>query len=332
MGLIGAGTMGTLYARAFAECGSAELVAICDVDLEKADALATVRGVPASYADCAEMLEHEQLDAATVATPDFHHREPVIACLEAGADVLCEKPLATTTADCDAICDAVRRSGRRLMVNFGNRHKRKVYALKERLDAGELGDVQNVFIHLREPIDKTRTLRWIGRTTATFFLLSHCTDTVMYLIGGMPERVYARAGYGVLAARGIETPDSVVAVLSFEGGATVTMDANWIMPEGFAPRIDFPIELIGRKGAAYADLRSHDLMLYGEGARSVDYDFSSHDPLGRVGGWWFDSVGYFVECLERGVEPEPNAEDGARVTRVLLAIEESAQSGDVVTL
>lgn len=332
MGLIGAGTMGKMYARAFSQCRASELVAICDLDERKAKSLARRFSVSGAYADCGKMLRSEDLDAVTVATPDFSHRKPVVACLRAGKDVLCEKPLATTLSDCAAMRDAVHKSERKFMVNFGNRHKTKIYAIKERLDAGELGTIENVFIQLREPIYKTRTLEWIEKTTPTFFLLSHCTDTVMYLIGGAPREVYAKAAYGVLAGQGVSTPDSVVAMLHFEEGVTVTMDANWIMPRGFAPQIDFSIELIGQKGAIYCKLRSDDLVLYTKQARALDYNLGAADLLGVVHGWWYDSVYYFVECIERDVQPTPGAEEGLEVTRVLLAIEESARTGKVVKL
>ncbi len=330
VGLVGAGTMGRMYARAFTQCKSAELVAICDLDLSKARSLGRRWHVRSLYANCEEMLRSEDLDAVTVATPDFHHRKPVIACLKAGKHVLCEKPLATTMRDCTAIRDAVAKYDRRLMVNYGNRHKSQVYAIKQRVDAGELGKIENVYIQLREPIHKTRTLAWVDKTTPTFFLLSHCTDTVMHLIGGMPQEVYARANYGVLSGQGLETPDTVTAMLSFDNGATVTMDANWIMPEGFAPQIDFTVELIGQKGAIYCDLRSRDMMLYAKRAKSVDYDSASVDPLGTTHGWWSNSVYYFVDCLELGVAPQPDAEQGLRVTQVLLAIEQSARTGKAV--
>lgn len=332
MGLIGAGTMGRMYAHAFTQCRSSELVAVCDIDERKARSLARRHGVRGVYADYDSMLAAEDLDAVTVATPDFYHRGPAIACLRAGKHVLCEKPLATTLRDCGAIRDAVQKYGRKLMVNFGNRHKTKLYTIKERLDAGELGEIVNVFIQLREPLRKTRTLEWVAKTTPTFFLLSHCTDTVMYLIGGRPCEVYAKASYGVLRSRGIDTSDAVVAMLHFDNGAVVTMDANWIMPEGFTPQIDFTVELIGQKGAVYCKLRSDDLRLYARRAQSLDYSRGSADPLGVVHGWWYNSVYYFVECIERDVEPAPNAEDGLEVTRVLLAIERSARTGKAVKL
>jgi predicted dehydrogenase len=332
MGLIGAGTMGRMYARAFTQSRSTDLVAICDLDLKVARALGRAFGVRAVYDDCAAMLRAEELDAVTVATPDRHHRRPAVACLRAGKHVLCEKPLATTMRDCAAIRDAVHRYGGKFMVNFGNRHKMQTYTLKRRLDAGELGLIENAFIQLREPIHKTRTLSWAADTTPAFFLLSHCTDTVLYLIGGKVREVYARANYGVLRGRGLDTPDCQVAVLALEDGATVVMDANWIMPDGFARGIDFSLELIGQKGSIYAAMRSHDMEVSLKAAEASDYDGGGADPLGIEHSWWINSVNYFVECIERGVEPRPTVEEGMEVTRVLLAIEQSCRTGKAVRL
>ncbi len=332
IGLIGAGTMGAMYARAFSQHASAELAAICDLQESRARKLARRHGAPAVYTDLAAMFRAEDLDAVAVATPDYAHRGPVIACLKAGLDVLCEKPLATTVGDCKAIGDAVHRYGRRLMVNYGNRPKPKVYALKRSLEAGDLGEVSNVFIQLREPLHKTGTLEWVDRTTPTWFLLSHCVDTVLHLMDRAPVKVYAATTRGVLAARGIDVPDSVVAMLHFEGGAVAALDANWIMPKGFAPQIDFSLELIGTEGAVYCQLRSNDMVHYGKRARAVDYNIGTENPLGTVQGWWYDSVYYFVDCIERGLTPEPGVDQGTLVTRVLLAVEESARRGRPVSL
>jgi len=332
MGLIGAGTMGNMYANAFTQCKGSELVAICDLDLGKARSLGGRYGVSKFYKDYGEMLAAEELDAVTVATPDFHHRGPAVACLRAGKHVLCEKPLATTMRDCAAIRNAVHRAGRKFMVNYGNRHKMQTYAMKARLDRGELGRIENVFVQLREPIHKTGTLAWAGETTPAFFLLSHCTDTVLYLIGGKVKEVYARANYGLLKSRGLNTPDCQVAMLGMDSGATVVMDANWIMPEGFARGIDFTMELIGEKGSIYAAMRSHDMEVFGEKAECPDYDGSGVDPLGVKHSWWLGSVYYFIECLERDVGPHPDVEEGMEVTRVLLAIEQSCRTGRIVRL
>lgn len=322
--------MGNLYCKAFTQCKTADLVAVCDLDPKRASRLARAHGVKKSYSDCGEMLAREELDAVTVATPDFCHRAPVIACLQAGKDVLCEKPLATTMEDCRAIAAAVRRSRRKLMVNYGNRHRANVRAIRDHVQSGRIGKVQNVFIHLREQLGKTRTLAWAARTTPTFFLLSHCTDTVRWIVGGMATEAHARASYGALRKRGLDTPDTVAAMLTFDNGAVVTMDASWTMPDGFAPSIDFRLEVLGEKGALYADLYPRDLMAYDTGTHGLDHSMGPADPFGRTLGWWLNSCGYFVECIERDVAPEPTVDDGLKVTQILLAIEKACRTGGVV--
>ena len=73
-------------------------------------------------------------------------------------------------------------------------------------------------------------------------------------------------------------------------------------------------------------------MLYADRPSNLNYAGGAVDPLGTTRGWWLDSVYYFIECLESDVEPAPGAEEGMQVTRVLLAIEESARKGKIVKL
>ncbi|NOZ24434.1 MAG: Gfo/Idh/MocA family oxidoreductase [Planctomycetes bacterium] len=330
MGLVGAGTMGEMYCMAFTQCPLSELAAVCDLEEKKAGKLARKYHVPACYTDVNDMLAGADIDAVAIATPDFHHRTPAIACLRAGKDVLCEKPLATTMKDCRAIAAAVKASGRKFMVNYGNRHRPNARLIRDRVRSGEIGTVQNVFIRLREQLSKTKTLAWAATTTPTFFLLSHCADTVRWIIGGTATEAHARASYGVMEKRGLDTPDTVVAMLPFDNGAVVTMDASWIMPDGFEPSIDFRIEIIGTEGVIYADLYPRDLLLYGRKAEGADHSSGAVDPMGRTLSWWFNSCYYFVECIEGNIIPEPSAEDGTEITRILLAIERSVRTGRTV--
>jgi predicted dehydrogenase len=121
-------------------------------------------------------------------------------------------------------------------------------------------------------------------------------------------------------------------MLGLDNGATVVMDANWIMPDGFARGIDFSLELIGEKGSIYAAMRSHDMEVCTGKAECPDYDGGAVDPLAIKHSWWLNSVYYFVECLERGVDPRPTVDEGMEVTHVLLAIERSCRTGKVVKL
>ena len=140
IGVIGAGIMGSLHAEAYQQNPNAELIAVCDFIREKAEKAAEKFEAGAFYTDYRKMIEKEELDAVAVATPDFAHTDPVITALEAGLDVIVEKPLATKREDADRIVKAVEKSGCKLMVNYGNRMRPQHRRVKQMIENDELGN------------------------------------------------------------------------------------------------------------------------------------------------------------------------------------------------
>src|SRR5579862_5666694 len=119
--VVGAGILGTNHARFFARNPKTTLVAVADIAKGRADQLADQLGARA-YADAAEMFAAEHPDLAVIATPDPHHREPLIAAAEAQVpNLLTEKPMATTQEDARAMFDAAKGSGARLWVHLPTR-------------------------------------------------------------------------------------------------------------------------------------------------------------------------------------------------------------------
>ena len=100
IGIIGTGAIGKFHLDAYRRAASdvAEVVAVCDIDEPKAKRFAEENGVPTYYKDCREMLAEEKLDAVSVCTWNSAHRDCTVAALEAGAHVLCEKPMAMNAA------------------------------------------------------------------------------------------------------------------------------------------------------------------------------------------------------------------------------------------
>src|SRR5688572_1236494 len=92
IGVIGVGQIGEAHIKALTTSGKAEVVAIADLDERLLQSRRSTYGIPATYVDVAEMLEHEKLDGVVVATPDEHHRAPVEAVAAAGIPLLLEKP------------------------------------------------------------------------------------------------------------------------------------------------------------------------------------------------------------------------------------------------
>lgn len=326
-GIIGAGHMGQFYARAISEYQPAKLVAIADTEREKAEKLARRYEAEGFYDDYNEMLMSEELDACVVATPDFAHKEPAVAVLESGRHLLLEKPLATTKEDCEAIRECARRSECFSMVNYGNRHRPPVKVLRSEIEAGSIGEINFIYSRLYEKLAKTWTLSWAERTTPASFLMSHIVDTVLWLTGKKVKEVTARAVRGVVKKCALSEADSYVGLVSFEDGALGCFDACWAMPDSFVPFIEFKIELRGMKGVLRGDLFPNDLHRFASDATCLDHSLDYRDHSGRAEGWWYNSLRYFVDSIIKGTPPSPSIEEAYEVSKIVIAIEYSAERG-----
>ena len=120
-GVVGTGLWGEFHALVYSSHPGAQLVAVCDVNAERAAQIAKKYGAKRWYTGYLDLLADGEVDAVTVATPDHLHREIGVAAAQAGKDVLMEKPLALTVDDCQAVIAAAQRAGSKLMVDFHNR-------------------------------------------------------------------------------------------------------------------------------------------------------------------------------------------------------------------
>jgi predicted dehydrogenase len=177
------GNWGELHARVYASTPGARLAAICDLNAERAREVSERLGSVPVYTDYREMLADPNVQAVSIVLPDMLHREAAIAAAQAGKHLLLEKPLATTEADCLAIIQAAEAAGVLLFVDFHNRWSPLFQALKQALDAGELGEPQYITYRLNDTIwVPTELLPWAGQSTVAWFLGSHSLDTLLWLL------------------------------------------------------------------------------------------------------------------------------------------------------
>jgi len=333
MGLIGAGTMGQWYAQTLAEYERCRLVAVCDLRREVAADVANTWGASGIYTDCGKMLAVEKLDAVAVATPDRFHRDPVVACLDSGTHVLCEKPLATTLEDAEAIKGAVVRSGRELMVNFGNRRRPRTQAARVAiLRDSAVGEVADVYVELNERIGKTTTLAWAAETSPVWFLLSHCIDTLRYVTGLEIVEIMGYETRKVLCDKGMPTSDTALFVGRLSNGGHVFLGSSWIFPEAYAPDIDFRLRVLGRDGLFEVQMHPQDMFLHTQRTETINYQYPYLNHRGERDNWWVQSTRYFVHCILEGQHPTPDVHDGVACLKVLLAMEEAAKTGAAVRI
>lgn len=224
LALVGTGARAEMYVRAALgdHASSAELVAIADTNPGRAG---YYLGLAAELAPGTEILQFRpqdltsfirdnRIDRVIVTTPDYTHADYIVEALEAGADVVVEKPLTIDAEGCRRICDAIDRTGRDVVVTFNYRYSPRNSALKEIIQSGAIGTVTSIdFSWMLDTVHGADYFRrWHRRKENSGGLLihkaSHHFDLVNWWIDDVPERVYASGGlrfYGDrnAAARGL---------------------------------------------------------------------------------------------------------------------------------
>ncbi len=326
-GIIGAGIMGELHVKACTQFSGCEPVAVCDVNRERAQEVARKFGIQQVYTDYTEMLEKADLDAVHIATPDFLHQDPVVKSLQAGKNVLVEKPMATTLKDAQTIANTARESEGILMVNFSNRWFSPHHNTKRAIENGELGELKHVYARLSDTIYvPTQMLSsWASESSPTAFLLPHMIDIARWFLSSEAKEVYARKTEGLLKQKGIDTHDTLVAVVTFENGATACFETCWILPDSLPTLVDHYVEVIGTKGVTYTDMKDNSLQKFADRAEYPRcFSWTSLNDKGI--GFFYESVYHFLECvMDRGIKPINNQEDGYANTEIIVAMLRSAE-------
>jgi len=238
LALVGAGHMGTYHAQAIAERDDADLVAVCDVDRERAARVAAAHGARA-VADVADLAG--TIDAAVVAASTSAHRDVAPALLASGAAVLVEKPLAATAAEARQIADAARRAGVVAQVGHILRFDPVTRAV-----AGLQITPAYIEVSWVSPFSFRST-----DTGVVMDLMIHGLDVVLLLAGEMPEGVDAVGGVVVGPHE-----DFVNVRLRFPGGCVATLSASRmsrtrerlvrVFAEGAYVRMDYAARTVQR--------------------------------------------------------------------------------------
>jgi len=247
--LVGSGDMGRRHADAYHDCEGVRICGIADSDQFKAESLATVHGNPPVFNDYAEALKVCRPDVVSVCVPAFRHAEVSIAALEAGAYVLCEKPIALTLEEADAMIAAHEANGDRLGIVFQRRYSTLWQAAIERLP--ELG--KPLMYHafdFREVRPKLMMHSQSGNGGPVIDSAVHDFDMLLQLIGPV-ESVFAMGnvfaeGKSEVASVEDLAIDTAAINLRLTGGHSASVTYGWGMPAGFPEQIRN--EILGPEG------------------------------------------------------------------------------------
>lgn len=325
VGVIGVGTFGSLHAKVYAESGEAELIAVADVNLARAQEIGERHGV-AFYSDYNELLARPDIEAVSICTTDEQHVAPCVAAAEAGKHILVEKPLATAVSDCDTILRATREAGVHLMVGHILRFDPRYHTARQAVVERQLGDV--VYLYGRRDGLITGAERLEQNTSVLFFLGIHDLDFMNWCVGSKAERVYAES----VQKRLTHAPDLTCALIRFTNGAVAALETTWILPETYVGRLDAEVKVMGTRGVVHVDGSGWSVGIYTEDKAwcpNVHYTPTIH---GRTMGILKDEIDHFVDCVRRDQPPMVTGEDGKAAVELACAIAESAQQGAPVYL
>lgn len=331
IGIIGLGIRGNLFFNALKSRSDVKVTAGCEVNPVRLEEFGRQAGPDVFLTrDFTELLEQKP-DAVIITTPDFAHREAVETAAAAGVHIMVEKPLATSLADAQVMARCVEEAGVQCMVAFENRWNPPFVAAKNAIYQGKLGNIVTINTRLNDTIwVPTKMLSWAAWTSPGWFLLSHMADMAWWLTGKQAEKVYAAGARGKLTGMGIDTWDSLQAVVTCRDGLSMTLTSSWILPESMATVFDGKMEIIGEEGAFYIDLVSPMATCLHERAEGISTLFA--DIHGRLQGAPVCMVNDFVDCI-RDSRPVPVPLSQAIANVALIeALHQSARDGRAVEI
>ena len=324
VGVIGFGQWGPNHVRNFSIMDGVEVVRVCDGSEARLKAAQKfLRGV-AVTTHAAEITSAADIDAVVVATPTSTHFALVKAALEAGKDVLCEKPLAQTADQCRELADLAIKRGRILMVGHVFLYNSGVLHLKTDLDRGELGRVYYM--------DAVRTNLGPVRKDvgAIYDLASHDISIFSFLLGAQPVEVSA-TGNSVLVA-GIE--DVGFLTLYYPGNIVCHAHASWLNPRKVRQ-----ITIVGdQKMAVWDDMNNLEPIRYYDKGVTADHytSFGEFQMILRDGQIVIPKVkmseplqkqdGEFIASVRSRLAPVSDARLGLAVVLVMEAAMESLKN------
>jgi predicted dehydrogenase len=303
---------------------NSKLVALVSDDPAKLRALGRKYDVAGlfSYEEYGRCLREGAVDAVFIALPNTMHRAYAEAAAAAGVHVLCEKPLATTELDCEAMIDACRTAGVKLMTAYRLHFEKANLEAVAAVQSGRLGDLRifnSVYINDVEP--GNLRLRE-GEGGPLFDIGIYCLNAARYLFRSEPQEVFGWHATGD-DPRFQECPEMTSALLRFPGDRLATFTCS------FGASSAASYEIVGTKASLRLDPAygiAKDLVHnFTRGGRTRRRTFPARDQFAA-------ELLYFSDCVLEEREPEPSGAEGLADVRVLRALERSAESGRPVRL
>lgn len=328
-----------------------EIIAVADINRERADQAAHKYGINNIFYDAREMLIKAKPDAVSICTWNKSHAELTIAALEAGCDVLCEKPPAITAMEAISMEEAALKNNKILTYGFHYRYAPEVALLKKYIDAGELGEIyaaKAIFLRRRGiPGWGVFTNKELQGGGPLIDLGVHALDTTLHLmgypkptvvLGATYQKIGTRKGFGLLGEwdwKNYSVEDFARGMILFEDGRSVILETSFAL--NIEQKEILQISLFGQNAGAdlfpvtLLNQSPTPLKIYGERFGTlvnstpvyyVDPEVSNHEL----------EITAFVEACRKRQQPLSTARQGTILQSIINGLYESALNGQSVQL
>ena len=330
--LVGCGNIGVKgHIPAYAGLPDASITAVCDADADLAKAAAELTGATV-YTDFDELLAAADIDAVDICTPPWTHAELAIKAANAGKHIMCEKPIAPSLEDADAMIAAAAAANVTLMVGQTRRFDDRYRTVKEQIDAGKVG--RPVYVRRSErqllpfPADA-----WYWDTSVGGGVILdigvHAADLLRWLFDDEPVEVYAVGKAVSAAAAEAKSFDYAQITFKFADGGIGFAETSWAHPGDFGGGQYAALDVLGTDGKIeYSDRDSNPMLSLSADAglalpryfalmSSTEYAFAAE-------------IAAFVEAVASGSEPAVDPADARAAVAMAVAAQESAVTGKAV--
>jgi UDP-N-acetylglucosamine 3-dehydrogenase len=307
--VIGTGFWGRNHARIYKELNETELLAVCDINAERAKTVAKQFDIT-PYTSTGKMLKRKDIEAVSICTWSTSLAKEAVKALKAGKHVLVEKPMAANVKQAEKLLEIADREGLHIMVGFLMRFIPGLQHIKKAIETKTLGEIVCA--------TAKRVSQWperIGDVGVVKDTAIHDIDIMRHIFNEDPIAVYAKTG----SMMHKKFEDYAQIMLTFEGGKSAFIESNWLTP--YKTRI---LIVTGSKGIMKLDYITQELTI--EDVRETKQPrYAWQEPL-KI------ELQHFANCILKKEKPLITGDDGLKALEIAEAALKSSATGKVIKL
>ena len=307
--VIGTGFWGRNHARVFKELEETELLAVCDINAERAKNVAKQFGVRA-YTNMGKMLKNKDIEAVSMCVWSLNLAKETLKALKTGKHVLVEKPMATNVKQAEKLLETAKEEGLHLTVGFLMRFIPGVKHMKNAIENKTIGNLVCA--------TAKRVSEWperIGDVGVVKDTAIHDIDITRYLFSEEPIAVYAKTG----SMKYKKFEDYAQIMLTFEGGKSAFIESNWLTP--YKTRT---LVVTGSKAIMKIDYITQELTIE-DAKETIQPRYPWQEPLKL-------ELQHFANCILKKEKPLITGMDGLKALQIAEAVLKSSATGRAVKL